>query len=83
MLWDIGAYQYTSGGATPPPSPTPTPTPTPIPGDLNLDHIINALDYSIMNAHWLQNFSQADIVIDGLINSLDFAIMSSNWGKSW
>jgi hypothetical protein len=71
--WDIGAYQYTGGG-TPP---------TPVPGDLNLDHVINALDYSILNSHWLQNYPTADINTDGLVNTLDFAILKSNWGKTW
>jgi chitodextrinase len=71
--WDIGAYQVSSGGGTP----------TPLPGDLNLDHVINALDYSILNSHWLQNYPTADINTDGLVNSLDFAILKSNWGKTW
>jgi hypothetical protein len=71
--WDIGAYQYTGGG---------TPLTT-VPGDLNLDHVVNALDYSILNSHWLQNYPTADINTDGLVNSLDFAILKSNWGKTW
>jgi hypothetical protein len=71
--WDIGAYQVSSGGGTA----------TPLPGDLNLDHVINALDYSILNSHWLQNYPTADINTDGLVNTLDFAILKSNWGKTW
>ncbi len=59
-----------------------TPT-TPIAGDLNLDHIVNSLDFSLMNSKWLQSYAPYDLYSDGLINSLDFAILSSNWGKTW
>ncbi len=58
----------------------------PIPGDINLDHVVNALDYSIMNSHWFQTGStpaMGDINGDGIVNSLDFAILKSNWGKTW
>lgn len=51
-------------------------------GDLNNDNAVNALDYSLMNSHWLQNFSQADINRDGLINSLDFAVLKNDFGKN-
>lgn len=44
----------------------------PVPGDINMDHIVNALDYSIMNTHWFQNYPPADLNSDGLVNSLDF-----------
>ena len=53
-------------------------------GDLNSDNIINTLDYSSMNSHWLQSGSTiatGDLNGDGLINSLDFAILKNNWGK--
>lgn len=43
---------------------------------------INSLDYSLMNSHFLQNFSSADINKDGLVNSLDYAILKNNYGKS-
>ena len=75
--WDIGAYQYSSSPSPPPPPPTP------IPGDLNLDHIVNSLDYSILNSYWNQNYPTADINSDGLVNTLDFAILKSNWGRTW
>jgi hypothetical protein len=61
---------------------TPISTPQLLAGDLNSDNSINSLDYSIMNSHWLQNYSQADINKDGLVNSLDFAILKNNWGKA-
>lgn len=50
-------------------------------GDFNNDNTVNALDYSLMNAHWNQNFASADINADGLINSLDFAVLKNNWNK--
>src|SRR6185436_15684317 len=31
-----------------------TPTPTPVAGDLNTDHVVNVLDYSLLNSKWLQ-----------------------------
>src|SRR6185436_20009694 len=65
------------------PNPSATTNPTPVPGDLNLDHIVNSLDYSIMNSHWFQNYASADIVVDGLVNTLDFAVLKSNWGRTW
>lgn len=75
----VGAYEYVSGGAT----PSPAPTPTPLAGDLNLDHIVNTLDFSLMNSKWLQNYSAYDLYVDGIINSLDYAVLKSNWGKTW
>lgn len=71
--WDIGAYQYVSSGGNP----------TPIPGDFNLDHTVNSLDFSLLNSKWFQSYSAYDLYVDGIINSLDYAIMSSNWGKTW
>ncbi len=56
---------------------------TPLPGDINLDHVVNSLDYSILNSHWFQNYAPADLNGDGIVNSLDFAILKSNWGKTW
>lgn len=73
--WDIGAYEYqgTGGGGGG----------TPLPGDLNGDHIINSLDYSIMNSHWFSTNVQSDLNQDGLVNSIDFSIMDQNWLKTW
>ncbi|MDR3642143.1 MAG: fibronectin type III domain-containing protein [Candidatus Doudnabacteria bacterium] len=51
-------------------------------GDFNNDNVVNSLDYSLMNNHWLQNFPTSDINTDGLINSLDFAILKNNYNKS-
>jgi hypothetical protein len=77
-----------TGGVSPSPTPTPTPTPppptpTPLAGDLNVDHVINSLDWSIMNSQWFTSNSQSDLRVDGQVNSLDFAILSSNWGRTW
>jgi hypothetical protein len=57
--------------------------PVPVAGDLNLDHIVNTLDFSLLNSRWNTNYPAYDLVPDGIINTLDFAIMSSNWGKVW
>jgi len=50
--------------------------------DFNGDNTVNALDYSILNTHWNQNFAQADINRDGLVNSLDYAILKNDFNKS-
>jgi len=50
-------------------------------GDFNNDNTINALDYSILNSHYNQNYPTADINLDGLVNSLDFAILKNNFNK--
>jgi len=58
-------------------------TPTPLPGDINLDHIVNSIDWSIMNAHWFTNYAPADLNSDGIVNSIDFSILNANWFKTW
>jgi hypothetical protein len=57
--------------------------PTPLPGDINLDHIVNSIDWSIMNAHWFTNYAPADLNSDGIVNSIDFSILNANWFKTW
>jgi len=72
---DIGAYEFASSGGS-----------TPVPGDFNLDHIVNSLDYSLLNSHWFQTGSGIttyDLQPDSIINSLDYAIFKNNWGKTW
>ena len=54
-----------------------------IAGDLNLDHIVNSLDFSLLNSKWYQSYSAYDLFADGIINSLDYVIMSINWLKTW
>src|SRR3989344_765804 len=51
-------------------------------GDINNDHIVNSLDWSIMNSRWFTNDSTVDLNEDGIVNSLDFSIMNGNWLKS-
>jgi hypothetical protein len=58
-------------------------TPTPIVGDINLDHIVNAIDFSILNAHWFTNYASADFNSDGIVNAIDFSKLNSNWFKTW
>ncbi len=50
-------------------------------GDFNTDNVVNSLDYSIINTHWLQNYSAADVNRDGLVNSLDYAVLKNNYNK--
>ncbi len=72
--YDIGAYEYASGGGS---------SPTPVPGDLNLDHVVNSLDFSLLNSKWNQNYPSYDLNGDGFINSFDYAVLKNNWGKTW
>jgi hypothetical protein len=74
-----------SGNPTPTPTPTPTPNPppTPIVGDINLDHIVNAIDFSILNSHWFTNYAPADLNNDGLVNAIDFSMLNANWFRTW
>lgn len=51
-------------------------------GDLNGDDVVNSLDYSLLNSHYLQNYATADINKDGLVNSLDFAVLKNNFNKT-
>ncbi len=65
------------------PQPSPTPSTPPVAGDLNLDHIVNSIDWSVMNKKWFTSDATADINKDGLVNAIDFSIMNANWFKRW
>jgi hypothetical protein len=58
-------------------------TPTPIVGDINLDHIVNSIDYSILNSRWFTNDAAADLNDDGIVNAIDFSLLNANWFKTW
>jgi hypothetical protein len=58
-------------------------TSTPIVGDINLDHIVNSIDYSILNSKWFTSDANSDLNHDGLVNAIDFSILNSNWFKTW
>ena len=64
-------------------TPPPPPPGGAVPGDINLDRIVNSLDWSIMSSNWLSNHPASDVNKDGLVNSLDFSLMSSNWLRTW
>ena len=68
---------------TPPPPPPSTEEPQPLRGDINLDHIVNSVDYSLLNADWYSSNSRSDLNRDGLVNSVDYSIMNSNWLRTW
>ncbi len=71
------------GGTVPTGTPTPNPSTPPLAGDLNMDHIVNSVDWSIMNKKWFTTDTTADINKDGLVNAVDFSLMNSNWFKRW
>ena len=52
-------------------------------GDLNLDHIVNSLDWSIMNSRWFTSDATADLNKDGIVNAIDFSMLNANWFKTW
>ncbi len=58
-----------------------TPTGSSLVGDINKDGIVNAIDWSIMNAKWLTSDATADLNNDGIVNSLDWSILNANWFK--
>jgi hypothetical protein len=62
---------------------TVTGTGTAVVGDINIDHIVNSLDYSILNAKWLTSDASSDLNADNIVNSLDFSILNGNWFKTW
>jgi hypothetical protein len=53
--WFDHVHISKTGTSTSPPPP-PTPPPTPLAGDLNLDHIVNTIDWSIMNSNWFKTW---------------------------
>jgi hypothetical protein len=56
---------------------------TPVVGDINLDHIVNSIDFSILNSHWFTTDATSDLNHDGIVNAIDFSILNSNWFKTW
>jgi hypothetical protein len=56
---------------------------TPTAGDINLDHIVNSIDFSILNSHWFTTDATSDLNHDGIVNAIDFSILNSNWFKTW
>lgn len=66
-----------SGGVSPPPSITP------VLGDINLDHIVNAIDYSILNSKWFTTDTNSDLNKDGIVNAIDYSMLNANWFKIW
>lgn len=52
-------------------------------GDLNVDHIVNSLDWSAMNAKWFTTDANTDLNKDSVVNAIDFSLMNTNWLKTW
>jgi parallel beta-helix repeat protein len=57
--------------------------PSEVLGDINSDHIVNAIDYSILNADWFTNATRSDLNKDGIVNAIDFSLLNANWFKTW
>ncbi|OGE73590.1 MAG: hypothetical protein A3C49_00015 [Candidatus Doudnabacteria bacterium RIFCSPHIGHO2_02_FULL_42_25] len=72
-----------SPSPTPPPPPPPPPTPQPIVGDINLDHIVNSIDYSILNSDWFTSNSRSDLNRDQIVNAIDYSLLNANWLRTW
>jgi hypothetical protein len=51
-------------------------------GDLNLDRIVNSLDYSLLKLRWLTSDPAADLNDDGIVNSIDYSLLKQNWLKT-
>jgi hypothetical protein len=71
-------YPLTAGGM-----PNPSGSPSPIAGDINLDHIVNSIDYSILNSDWFTSNSRSDLNHDGLVNAIDYSLLNANWFRTW
>jgi hypothetical protein len=73
-----------SGGNPPPPTsgPTATPTPIPLPGDINLDGVVNILDFTALSNAFGTTNQSSDINGDGIVNILDYTILSNNFGNT-
>ncbi|OGE75813.1 MAG: hypothetical protein A2895_01150 [Candidatus Doudnabacteria bacterium RIFCSPLOWO2_01_FULL_42_60] len=56
---------------------------TPILGDINLDRIVNSVDYSILNSDWFTSAARSDLNSDGLVNAIDYSILNANWFRTW
>ena len=80
--------QTTPTPTSPPTNPTATPTPGNEnererlkKGDLNLDGVVNSIDWSIMKSHFFSsaNLRDGDLNEDGTINSVDWSIMKNHF----
>jgi hypothetical protein len=69
-VWDRGAFEFSSGS-------------NPILGDINQDHIVNSIDYSILNSDWFTSNSRSDLNHDGLVNAIDYSLLNANWFRTW
>jgi len=53
--------------------------------DLNRDHVVDSIDFSILLFYWKKNGPYKNIYVDinkdGKVNSVDFSIMLSQWGR--
>ncbi|HUU31791.1 MAG TPA: dockerin type I domain-containing protein [Phycisphaerae bacterium] len=54
----------------------------PLPGDANLDHVVDALDYVVVSNNYGtgSTWIEGDVNGDGAVNALDFVVISNNYG---
>src|SRR3990167_902994 len=73
-----------SGSPSPSPvPPPPPPSPTPVVGDINLDRIVNSIDYSILNSDWFTSATRSDLNRDQIVNAIDYSLLNANWLRTW
>ena len=92
--WDIGAFEYNSGGSPPPPppppppspfpqpSPTPTPTPSPSPSPSPSPTPSPSGGGGSPTPPPSPSPLLGDLNQDKIVNSLDWSIMNSHWFSS-
>jgi hypothetical protein len=68
--------------STPAPTVSPFPSTVPLVGDINGDHIVNILDFTLLSNTFGTASSSADLNKDGIVNILDFTLLSNNFGKT-
>lgn len=73
-------YPLTANGM---PNPSGSGSSSPVVGDINLDHIVNSIDYSILNSDWFTSNSRSDLNHDGLVNAIDYSLLNANWFRTW
>ncbi|MBX4205007.1 MAG: hypothetical protein KW788_02330 [Candidatus Doudnabacteria bacterium] len=81
--YTVAAVDAAGNVSSPSSSVSATTQGTPVVGDINSDHIVNSVDYSILNSKWFTNDAASDLNDDGIVNAIDFSILNANWFKTW
>lgn len=85
----VGGTPQPTSSPTPAPSSSPTPSPTPISClyDIDQNHTINLIDYSLLSADFLHTApniitARADINADNKVNLIDYSILAAHFLES-